>query len=136
MKRSSLPERPCEPGFLNELPAIITFTLLRGGAAGTEALACAQDIALVDLAPTHPIRLGLALNFSVFFYEILNSPERACHLAKQVRAATPKPGNINPALNLPTLLAYKRLSRCRSVSTHSRPPYDMFLTAPKDLRPN
>ena len=47
----------------------------------------AQDIALVDLAPTHPIRLGLALNFSVFYYEILNSPERACHLAKQVGSA-------------------------------------------------
>jgi hypothetical protein len=46
-----------------------------------------QDIALVDLPPTHPIRLGLALNFSVFYYEILNSPERACHLAKQVRPA-------------------------------------------------
>lgn len=43
----------------------------------------AQDIALVDLAPTHPIRLGLALNFSVFYYEIMNTPEQACHLAKQ-----------------------------------------------------
>lgn len=43
-----------------------------------------QDIALAELAPTHPIRLGLALNFSVFYYEILNSPDRACNLAKQV----------------------------------------------------
>ncbi|VFQ70246.1 unnamed protein product [Cuscuta campestris] len=43
----------------------------------------AQDIALGELASTHPIRLGLALNFSVFYYEILNSPERACNLAKQ-----------------------------------------------------
>lgn len=43
-----------------------------------------EDIALVDLAPTHPIRLGLALNFSVFYYEILNSSEKACSMAKQV----------------------------------------------------
>lgn len=49
---------------------------------------CLQDIANTELAPTHPIRLGLALNFSVFHYEILNSPDRACNLAKQV-------GNLN-----------------------------------------
>ncbi|CAA2998252.1 14-3-3 GF14 iota [Olea europaea subsp. europaea] len=43
----------------------------------------ASAIANTDLPSTHPIRLGLALNFSVFYYEIMNSPERACHLAKQ-----------------------------------------------------
>ncbi|KAF9612075.1 hypothetical protein IFM89_037994 [Coptis chinensis] len=47
------------------------------------AYKAAQDIATAELAPTHPIRLGLALNFSVFYYEILNSPDRACNLAKQ-----------------------------------------------------
>jgi len=42
----------------------------------------AYDIAKSKMQPTHPIRLGLALNFSVFYYEILNSPEKACQLAK------------------------------------------------------
>ncbi|XP_028117201.1 14-3-3 protein 10-like [Camellia sinensis] len=48
------------------------------------AYKAAQDVALTDLAPTHPIRLGLALNFSVFYYEILNSSDKACNMAKQV----------------------------------------------------
>ncbi|KAF3906372.1 hypothetical protein ABW20_dc0104428 [Dactylellina cionopaga] len=48
-----------------------------------EAYKSATDVAQTELTPTHPIRLGLALNFSVFYYEILNSPDRACHLAKQ-----------------------------------------------------
>lgn len=46
--------------------------------AYTEAL----DISKAKMQPTNPIRLGLALNFSVFYYEILNSPQKACELAK------------------------------------------------------
>lgn len=42
----------------------------------------ATKVALVELAPTHPIRLGLALNYSVFHYEIMTSPSQACELAK------------------------------------------------------
>ncbi|XP_031677127.1 14-3-3 protein beta/alpha-A-like [Oncorhynchus kisutch] len=47
-----------------------------------EAYKDAFEISKKDMQPTHPIRLGLALNFSVFYYEILNSPEQACKLAK------------------------------------------------------
>uniref|UniRef100_A0A3B4BJJ5 14-3-3 domain-containing protein n=1 Tax=Periophthalmus magnuspinnatus TaxID=409849 RepID=A0A3B4BJJ5_9GOBI len=47
-----------------------------------EAYQQAFDISKGEMQPTHPIRLGLALNFSVFYYEILSSPEKACSLAK------------------------------------------------------
>lgn len=42
----------------------------------------AYDEAEVNLPETHPTRLGLALNFSVCYYEILKQPEKACELAK------------------------------------------------------
>ncbi|TYK29091.1 14-3-3-like protein B [Cucumis melo var. makuwa] len=47
------------------------------------AYRAAQDVAVADLAPTHPIRLGLALNFSVFYFEILNQSDKACSMAKE-----------------------------------------------------
>lgn len=36
------------------------------------------------LLTTSPIYLGLALNYSVFYYEIVNDAEKACSLAKKV----------------------------------------------------
>lgn len=42
----------------------------------------ATDVATKDLKTTHPIRLGLALNFSVFYYEVMGDPSKACALAK------------------------------------------------------
>merc|ERR1711972_1263649 len=42
----------------------------------------AQKVAEKDLVVTHPIRLGLALNFSVFQYEVLQQPDEACKMAR------------------------------------------------------
>jgi len=54
-------------------------------AAAESARAAYADAAAVaekDLAVTHPIRLGLALNYSVFQYEVLQQPEEACKMAR------------------------------------------------------
>ena len=54
-------------------------------AASAGALAAyqaASAIAGAELLPSNPIRLGLALNFSVFYFEILSQPAQACQLAK------------------------------------------------------
>ena len=47
-----------------------------------KAYAAAAEVAGKDLAVTHPIRLGLALNYSVFMYEVLNDPDEACKMAR------------------------------------------------------
>jgi len=46
------------------------------------AYEAAKDVAEKDLAVTHPIRLGLILNYSVFQYEVLQSPDEACKMAR------------------------------------------------------
>jgi len=57
-------------------------TRQQSAANALEAYKAASEIAQT-LPPTNPIRLGLALNFSVFYYEIMNSSENAITLAKQ-----------------------------------------------------
>ena len=54
-------------------------------AASKDALSAYTDatqIASENLKTTHPIRLGLALNSSVFHYEVMNDLTKACQLAK------------------------------------------------------
>ena len=43
----------------------------------------ASTVASSGLSVTHPIRLGLALNYSVFQYEVLGNPEEACTMARK-----------------------------------------------------
>ena len=63
----------------------------------------AHEVATESMPPTHPIRLGLALNFSVFYYEILNVPDEACKLAKKVCACGLKGGkNNNVSISFPS----------------------------------
>jgi len=50
--------------------------------AARAAYAEAQKVAEGSLAVTHPIRLGLALNYSVFQYEVLQEPDEACKMAR------------------------------------------------------
>ncbi|CAE7463297.1 artA [Symbiodinium natans] len=50
--------------------------------SASEAYKEAANIAEKDLAVTHPIRLGLALNYSVFMYEVLLKPDDACKMAR------------------------------------------------------
>jgi hypothetical protein len=42
----------------------------------------AAQITCQSLNPCNPIRLGLALNFSVFHYEVMNNHKKACELGE------------------------------------------------------
>ena len=72
----------------------------------------AFEIAKSKMQPTHPIRLGLALNFSVFYYEILNSPEKACQLAKTVRNQLSFKNSWNYSLNFVYIQAKQYRTPC------------------------
>jgi 14-3-3 protein epsilon len=49
--------------------------------AALDAYKSASQVAK-SLSPVHPIALGLSLNFSVFYYEVINDHEIACKIAK------------------------------------------------------
>lgn len=48
-----------------------------------EALKAYDEANVIALPPCNPIKLGLALNFSVFYYEVMKDQKKACELAEQ-----------------------------------------------------
>jgi 14-3-3 protein epsilon len=50
-------------------------------ASYNEAMKNAESLEVIN-----PIRLGLALNFSVFYYEVIGDRDRACNIAKETLA--------------------------------------------------
>ena len=48
-----------------------------------EALKAYTDANQISLPPCNPIKLGLALNFSVFYYEVMKDHKKACQLADE-----------------------------------------------------
>merc|ERR1712031_123210 len=56
-----------------------------GKAAQSAHTAYEESMALArtEMVVTHPIRLGLVLNFSVFHYEVQNNPQDACRMARE-----------------------------------------------------
>merc|ERR1711879_238466 len=46
-----------------------------------KALKAYEDANEIQLTPCNPIKLGLALNFSVFYYEVMKNHKAACELA-------------------------------------------------------
>merc|ERR1711920_870324 len=70
-------------GICDTILGLLDPTLV-GKASGSarQASQDAHNVAEKDLAVTHPIRLGLALNYSVFQYEVLGNPDEACKMAR------------------------------------------------------
>ena len=48
-----------------------------------QALKAYEDANKIELPPCNPIKLGLALNFSVFHYEVMKNHKAACQLADE-----------------------------------------------------
>lgn len=62
----------------------------------TEALKAYSEANGITLPPCNPIKLGLALNFSVFHYEVMKDHKKACVLAEEsLQAALDKIDDLN-----------------------------------------
>lgn len=79
-----------------------------------EAYKAASEISNSDLKTTHPIRLGLALNFSVFYYEVMNDPTKVILLIlKFFRHAT--------SLNKPSMTLLLKSNILRKTNIKMQP---------------
>ena len=83
MLLSQSPTRKMKADYFRYLAEFAKDDAKREHAANAEGAYKQATESASSLAPTHPIRLGLALNFSVFLYEVQGDQSQACTLAKQ-----------------------------------------------------
>jgi len=85
----------------------------------------AMDLATDNLEATHPTRLGLALNYSVCFFEILEEPDKACDLAKKAfDEAIEKLDSLNDVSYRDSTLIMQLLRDNLTIWTHTEPDKD------------
>jgi hypothetical protein len=85
----------------------------------------AMELAKDKLEATHPTRLGLALNFSVCHYEILEQKEEACKLAKEAfDEAIEKLDSLNDASYKDSTLIMQLLRDNLTIWTQTDEPAD------------
>ena len=84
LQPTAIADAKAKPTFTEDIAPIIYNNCTechRTGQAAPFTLKSYNDANQITLPPCNPIKLGLALNFSIFHYEVMKNHKQACELA-------------------------------------------------------